>query len=69
MDVKHAKLMSSELAKRKQPVELIEYSATGHSLMLERHQLDFYTRLVMFLDKYIGPAKAGTATAAAEAGG
>lgn len=63
VDVKHAKLMASELAKRRQPVELIEYSATGHSLMLERHKLDFYTRLVMFLDKYIGPGKASNATA------
>ncbi|MCX7041598.1 MAG: prolyl oligopeptidase family serine peptidase [Gammaproteobacteria bacterium] len=69
VDVKHAKLMASELAKRKQPVELIEYSATGHSLMLERHQLDFYTRLVMFLDKYIGPARDATANTATAGGG
>jgi dipeptidyl aminopeptidase/acylaminoacyl peptidase len=65
VDVRHAHQMKSELSKRKQPVEYIEYSATGHGLMLDRHRQDFYTRLLRFLDANIG--KTGTALTAAPA--
>ena len=56
VDIKHAKLMARELAKRKQSVELIEYSSTGHSVVLDRHRLDLYTRLLAFLDQHLGAA-------------
>jgi dipeptidyl aminopeptidase/acylaminoacyl peptidase len=64
VDVKHAQLMARELGKRKHPVEYQEYSATGHALRLRRHQLDFYTRLLRFLDANIGKGAATTAAAA-----
>lgn len=54
VDVRHPHQMKSELSKRKQPVEYIEYSNTGHALMLDRHQQDFYARLLRFLDAHIG---------------
>ena len=59
VDIKHAQLMRRELGKRKQPVEYVEYSSTGHSIRLERHELDFYARLLEFLGRYIGPASKG----------
>lgn len=67
VDVRHAELMKKQLARRKQPVELIEYSATGHYLALPSHRADFYTRLLAFLDQYIGAnagATSGTVAAA-----
>lgn len=65
VDVKHAQLMARELGKRKRPVEYQEYSNTGHHLVLPKHRLDFYTRLLRFLDANIGSgATATTATTA-----
>jgi len=61
VDIKQAQLMKRELNRRKMPVELIEYSTTGHSIALEAHQLDFYTRLLTFLGTYIGPGVAAVA--------
>jgi dipeptidyl aminopeptidase/acylaminoacyl peptidase len=55
VDVKHARLMARELARRHKPVQLVEYSATGHALMLERHRQDFYARLLAFLDEHSPP--------------
>ena len=57
VDVRHAHDMKSQLSKRKQTVEYVEYSNTGHGLMLERHQLDFYARLLRFLDAHIGQSR------------
>jgi dipeptidyl aminopeptidase/acylaminoacyl peptidase len=54
VDVRHAHDMRAQLAKRTQPVEYVEYSDTGHGLMLERHRFDFYARLLRFLDANIG---------------
>lgn len=54
VDVRHAHEMKSQLSKRKQKVEYIEYSNTGHGLMLDRHRKDFYARLLRFLDTHIG---------------
>lgn len=59
VDIKHAQLMRRELGKRKQPVEYVEYSSTGHAIRLERHELDFYARLLEFLGRYIGPTSKG----------
>jgi dipeptidyl aminopeptidase/acylaminoacyl peptidase len=58
VDVRHAHDMKSQLSKRNQPVEYVEYPETGHGLAIEKHRLDFYARLLRFLDRNIGPAAA-----------
>ncbi len=62
VDIKQAQLMKHELNRLRMPVELIEYPATGHTIMIEAHRLDFYARLLAFLGTYIGP---GATTVAA----
>lgn len=54
VDVKHAQAMEKALRKGGKPVELVECSATGHSIIVPKHQLDFYARLLAFLDSNIG---------------
>jgi len=57
VDVRHAHEMKSQLSTRKQKVEYVEYSNTGHGLMLDRHRQDFYARLLRFLDTHIGQGR------------
>jgi len=51
----HTKEMRDALAKLGKPVEMTIYDGEGHGNYLLKNQLDFYTKLLAFLDKNIGP--------------
>ena len=53
--VRHAQAMRKQLEKNGVKVDYIEYSDTGHYLVLPRHREDFYVRLLRLLDQTIGP--------------
>lgn len=63
--VRHAQAMRDALRENGVAVDYIEYSDTGHYLMLDQHREDFYARLLRLLDANIGPGSrpAGQATA------
>lgn len=54
VDIRHAHAMRSALRKADRQVEFVEYSGTGHFLVLEKHRLDFYARLLKLLQANIG---------------
>lgn len=56
--VAHAVAMEKALEKAGKPVELVRYSRTGHSIFIDKHERDFYARLLAFLDAHIGPSAA-----------
>ncbi|TBR36460.1 MULTISPECIES: alpha/beta hydrolase family protein [Dyella] len=53
--IEHAKLMRSSLKKAGHPPEYVEYDYEGHGLSGYEHQVDFYGRLLKFLEANIGP--------------
>jgi dipeptidyl aminopeptidase/acylaminoacyl peptidase len=55
---KHTELMRDALIALHKPVEWKIYDAEGHGFYLMKNQVDFYTRLLAFLDKNIGTATA-----------
>lgn len=59
--LKHAQAMAKALRKGGKPVELVEYSATGHTIIVPKHLLDFYARLLAFLDRNIGQGRSPVA--------
>jgi dipeptidyl aminopeptidase/acylaminoacyl peptidase len=65
-DVRNAQAMRKQLQKNGVPVDYIEYTETGHNLVIPRHREDFYARLLRLLDANIGPGAraAGEPTAA-----
>ena len=65
--VGHAVAMRKALRKAGKPVELVQYSRTGHSIMIEEYELDYYARLLQFLDANLGARTGPTAAAAAGA--
>ncbi len=66
VDIRHAHAMRSALRDADIKLDYAEYSGTGHFLILEKHRLDFYARLLRLLDANIGrgaPATAAPASA------
>jgi dipeptidyl aminopeptidase/acylaminoacyl peptidase len=43
------------MRKVRKPTELVQFSRTGHSILIEEHELEFYARLLKFLGENIGP--------------
>ena len=67
-DVRHAQAMHKRLVDNGVNVDYIEYSDTGHYLVIPRHREDFYVRLLRLLAENIGtPAQANAAAATAAA--
>lgn len=56
VSVKHAREMRRALKKTGQPVEYVTYDWEGHGLAKPEDRLDFYTRLLRFLDANLAPA-------------
>ncbi len=54
VDVKHAHRMLEALQANNASVEYFEVPQTGHSIVLDRYRLEFYARLLKFLDSNIG---------------
>jgi dipeptidyl aminopeptidase/acylaminoacyl peptidase len=63
--IAHSKAMEAALKKAGVPVETLYYDTEGHGFYLEKHQREYYTRLLAFLGKYLGGATARASTAGA----
>ena len=51
----HTRTMERALKAAGVPVETLVYPQEGHGFYLEAHNREFYTRLLAFLDRHIGP--------------
>ncbi len=54
-----AKRLRSALDAAQKPYEWLEYVGEEHGLSKPENELDFYTKLLAFLDKHIGPGAGG----------
>lgn len=61
--IKHSKMMEKALREAGVPVETLYYDTEGHGFYSEPHRREFYTRLLDFLSRHIGGAKALPAAA------
>ena len=52
---KHTEMMHAALLKAGKQSEMVIYDGEGHGNFLLKNQIDFYQRLLGFLDKHIGP--------------
>ncbi|MGH8480879.1 MAG: alpha/beta hydrolase family protein [Nevskiaceae bacterium] len=55
---KHARLMREALDRAGKPYEWLEYAGEEHGFFSDENELDFYTKLLAFLDKHIGAGAA-----------
>ena len=55
VDANHTELMAKRLRKNGLKPEYVEYPMEGHGLLIKDDELDFYQRLITFLDTNIGP--------------
>lgn len=55
VDDKHVRLLARNMRKQGLSPELVEYPYEGHGLAIAQDQIDFYGRLLRFLDAHIGP--------------
>lgn len=53
--IEHSEKMEKALRAAGVPVETLYYDTEGHGFYTEEHNREFYTRLLAFLDKHIGP--------------
>ena len=53
---KHTEMMRDALLKAGKQVDAKIYDREGHGFFIEADKLDFYTRMLAFLDRYIGAA-------------
>ena len=53
---KHTEMMQAALQKAGKQSEMVIYEGEGHGNFLLKNQIDFYQRLLGFLDKHIGPS-------------
>lgn len=60
----HTKKMERVLAAAGVPVESLYYPTEGHGFYTESRRLEYYTKLLDFLSRHIGGAKAAVATSA-----
>lgn len=58
----HTEKMRDALRKLGKPVEAVIYDAEGHGFYKDEDSIDFYTKLLAFLDRNIGPGAGQTAT-------
>lgn len=56
--IKHSKLMEKALSGAGVPVETLYFPTEGHGFYTQEHQREFYVRLLDFLGRHIGGAKA-----------
>ncbi len=54
-----AKRLRSALDQAKKPYEWVEYAGEEHGFFKTENEIDFYTKLLAFLDKHIGPGAGG----------
>jgi dipeptidyl aminopeptidase/acylaminoacyl peptidase len=68
VDENHTELMAKRLRKRGVKPEYVEYPKEGHGLLVKEDELDFYRRLLSFLDRNIGAAGVASNDGAAASG-
>jgi len=51
----HTEIMHEALLKAGKQSEMVIYEGEGHGNFLLKNRIDFYQRLLGFLDKHIGP--------------
>lgn len=56
--IAHSELIESRLKAAGVPVETLYYKTEGHGFYTEKHQLEYYTKLLDFFSRHIGGAKA-----------
>ncbi|GHA76531.1 peptidase S9 [Lysobacter bugurensis] len=59
----HSEAMERALKEAGVPVETLYYRTEGHGFYKVEHSLEFYTRLLSFLDRHIGPGAASSSKA------
>ena len=57
----HTEMMRDALKRAGKQVDAKIYANEGHGFFIDADKLDFYTRMLAFLDRYIGAASAGSA--------
>lgn len=62
--IRHTKEMEDALRKAGVPVESLYFANEGHGFYDEAHQAAFYSRLLAFLDRYIGTGSGAAVTSA-----
>lgn len=60
----HTKLMESALKQAGVPVETLYYPQEGHGFYKQEHRVEFYSRLLTFLNQHLGGSLPGGGTAA-----
>ncbi|HEY5781609.1 MAG TPA: prolyl oligopeptidase family serine peptidase, partial [Lysobacter sp.] len=56
--IEHSKKMERALRNAGTPVETLYFTSEGHGFYTEEHRREFYTRLLDFLARHIGGARA-----------
>jgi dipeptidyl aminopeptidase/acylaminoacyl peptidase len=56
--IAHTKMMEKALRKAGVPVEALYFDDEGHGFYLHAHKMEYYTKLLQFLDRHIGDAVA-----------
>jgi dipeptidyl aminopeptidase/acylaminoacyl peptidase len=67
--IEHSKRMEQALRAANVPVETLYERTEGHGFFTQAHQVEFYTRLLAFLDRNIGAGTVTASSAAAPAAG
>ena len=65
--IKHSETMEKALRAAGVPVETLYYPTEGHGFYTDEHKVEYYTRLLGFLNKHIGGKLATTSTPSAGA--
>ena len=65
--IEHAIAMEKALRKADKPVELVRYPFTGHGILIDKYERDYYARILAFLDANIGASATTTAASASAA--
>lgn len=58
--IEHTKMMEKALRSAGTPVETLYYPTEGHGFYTQAHRTEYYTRLLDFLSRHLGGAKAAT---------
>ena len=62
--IEHTEMMEKALKREGVPVESLYYATEGHGFYTEPHRTEYYTRLLEFLARHLGGAKAAAAQTA-----
>ena len=64
VNIGHSRMMEAALKSAGVPVETLYYDQEGHGFYKQEHRVEFYTRLLAFLNRHLGGALPAGGTAA-----